>query len=623
MKKTAPSIVVFVGYWIALLWFCTMIFGQDLFSLPNNRGFLIFIGCFALLWVDHCMIHSDKLPLILFVPIALYLGSFLYRGIFTDLHYLPLFLGKSILVSAIMILISSIPFSDIWKITNNELRKNIFKKWLGRMAKSSVLPIILALLILIVHYVDEWIRNVPENLPAILSLFLSLFGIILALFITIAPYISMAAVWFIAKHFYTEALEEIHSSFASDFWQLAETKYGVSPAVCKVGSKGFISYNVKEAADHPERTYFYTDGHTQLTFGKAPMVQVPNDKRLNQIQSIVLSITDVAGISRQTMLENYKSGYGFLTKWKNESDSASAVNHMLDSPGMHQFKGTIPVQSVANFFFQRQNEIDAIIDAQMRYYHSDYKGMMIGLSGEREIQKVLSMHEDAFYVIYDLRLEFPVHDGEVTSVEIDAFVIAPNGLYAIEVKNYGAEGKYRIAIDRDGSWFKEKTGRNGKVNRDPMSNPFGQNDRQTAYLERMVNRILGRDMDDRIPVHGIVVIANDEVELSIAPNAPQAPIRIAALYNQISKNQQRILSKEEVDRLYTELSRKNLPPKGYPLYDYSKEIISLLKESQELKEMADDTSLKLAKCLQENPQYAKEVGSKRLFSLKKLSSLNK
>lgn len=194
-------------------------------------------------------------------------------------------------------------------------------------------------------------------------------------------------------------------------------------------------------------------------------------------------------------------------------------------------------------------------------------------------------------------------------MEIDALVLAPNGIFALEVKNFGVyKSDYEMFITQDGSWYKEftyQTKEGPKTRQEPMDNPFRQNARHTAYLEKWVNQHLGRSMSNWISVEGVVVLANDKVRVRVEPGAPQAPTRVGTLYSRLRQNMRPVLSVAELQQLAGGLKARNLPPKRYPLYDYREEIHQLSRDCEKWMAMSQQADQKMETCLREHPGFAK------------------
>lgn len=185
------------------------------------------------------------------------------------------------------------------------------------------------------------------------------------------------------------------------------------------------------------------------------------------------------------------------------------------------------IEYLLNFYYKEMSrECYDAFDQAVKFYEGERKAIQAGIDGEEYIRRTLDMHNDEFFVLYDLRLEFPGQNGTNESVETDALVLVPNGLFAIETKNYGSTGSYKIIVTADGQWYKET--QRGK--RESIPTPVAQNDRHIAFLSKFINDVLGRDMMNRAAIKNIIAIANDNVETNIYPGAPLTVTRAGNLY---------------------------------------------------------------------------------------------
>lgn len=101
-----------------------------------------------------------------------------------------------------------------------------------------------------------------------------------------------------------------------------------------------------------------------------------------------------------------------------------------------------------------------------------------------------------------------------------------------------------------------------------MPNPFEQNDRHIAFLERFINELLGRDMMNYARIKNIIVLANDNVEVINNPAAKQTLTRVGNLYNHLTQDTTPRFTLDELQHIEKALTERNLPPKKYPLNDY-------------------------------------------------------
>ena len=115
-----------------------------------------------------------------------------------------------------------------------------------------------------------------------------------------------------------------------------------------------------------------------------------------------------------------------------------------------------------------------------------------------------------------------------------------------------------------------------------MENPFEQNDRHIAFLERFINDLLGRDMMNYARIKNIIVVANDNVEISSDPAAKQTLTRVGNLYNQLTQDTAPRFTLDELHRIEQALTERNLPPKKYPMNDYREELRGMVSAYKRL-----------------------------------------
>lgn len=154
-----------------------------------------------------------------------------------------------------------------------------------------------------------------------------------------------------------------------------------------------------------------------------------------------------------------------------------------------------------NYFLHRSYELE--INEWFKSFRNEYRTIKSGYVGEGRVAKSLKKYEGQMIILPNIRIEV---DGE--SSEMDYIVISPYGIYSLEVKNLAEKGAYDILIEKDGRWNKVTKGV-----KKPMKSPDTQNERHIVHLETMINRALGRSLDEYIRVKGMIVIANDQVTI--------------------------------------------------------------------------------------------------------------
>ena len=219
----------------------------------------------------------------------------------------------------------------------------------------------------------------------------------------------------------------------------------------------------------------------------------------------------------------------------------------------------------------KMNSFDKYIKARQSYIDSDYKGCKVGIEGENRVNQELSLYNNIIN-LSNIRLEVLDNNNTIKSIENDNILLTKNGIFVLEIKNFGEIGNYDIIIEKDGRWLR-KNKYNGETT--VIKNVTKQNNRHIAFLNKFINEGINRSFDDYIEVEGIVVIANEKITIENYNNN-QNIFRDSELYSYI-KSQEVKFKIDELEKIRDLILSKNLPPKRYPIFDYSGEIIENIK----------------------------------------------
>lgn len=219
----------------------------------------------------------------------------------------------------------------------------------------------------------------------------------------------------------------------------------------------------------------------------------------------------------------------------------------------------------------KMNSFDKYIKARQSYIDSDYKGCKVGIEGENRVNQELSLYNNIIN-LSNIRLEVLDNNNTIQSIENDNILLTKNGIFVLEIKNFGEIGNYDIIIEKDGRWLR-KNKYNGETT--VIKNVTKQNNRHIAFLNKFINEGINRSFDDYIEVEGIVVIANEKITIENYNNN-QNIFRDSELYSYI-KPQEVKFKIDELEKIRDLILSKNLPPKRYPIFDYSGEIIENIK----------------------------------------------
>lgn len=242
------------------------------------------------------------------------------------------------------------------------------------------------------------------------------------------------------------------------------------------------------------------------------------------------------------------------------------------------------------------------------------ESLELGIEGEKSVNKYLELYSDEIINLPNIRLEV---NGE--STENDNILITKKGIFILEVKNIGSTGSYNIKIEKDGRWIKQFT--NGKIESIDF-NATVQNDIHVVLLKRFLNNKLNINIDDDkyLNVEGIVVIANNEININNESNQPI--FRTSEIYRHINSFKT-VLTAKEMKDIQNIILKENLPSKKYPIPDYKKEItnnIVLLNSLEENIFKNEKNNLKII--YNEMPEIKHLIHNKNKINAKKTKYKN-
>lgn len=220
------------------------------------------------------------------------------------------------------------------------------------------------------------------------------------------------------------------------------------------------------------------------------------------------------------------------------------------------------------------------------YYKKQLRDITTGIRGEERVEKELELMKAYCTYLSNVRLEV---DGN--SVESDFIVFSPKGIFILEVKNFAERGQYKLKITKDGQW--KQVYPNG--NEIPRPDVQAQNNRHVFLKEEFVRTEWEKyygEAPPQLKFHSVIIIANDKVEIENETNLPI--MRISQIPFHMEKFRDN-LSQEILEKVQNIIRSNQLPPKKYPVKDYTKSIkefrekVDILEEhGQKLKHIYDD-----------------------------------
>ena len=149
----------------------------------------------------------------------------------------------------------------------------------------------------------------------------------------------------------------------------------------------------------------------------------------------------------------------------------------------------------------------------------------IGIEGENKVDRELDLYRDKLLNMSNVRLE-----TEGSTVESDNIIIAENGIFIIETKNFGVGHGGKIEVSRDGKWTRISA--EGTVM--GVDDITAQTYRHIGLTQRFLNEELRRQ-NINIPyvnINPIIVFVNPAINID---NQSDVPIfRVSNIYHHIS-----------------------------------------------------------------------------------------
>ncbi len=216
----------------------------------------------------------------------------------------------------------------------------------------------------------------------------------------------------------------------------------------------------------------------------------------------------------------------------------------------------------------RISQLAERLNEDIGHTYIEYFNLLKGINGEKAVERTLSLFENRYKVLKNIRVEV---DGR--SSESDTIVICEKGVFVIEAKNFGRSGQ-TIKITPDGLWY---------INNNPLSNVNDQNNYHCAINQILINNELkskgykGKFID----CNSILCIANDDV--GIENNSKQIVVRASNILTEIKAfNTDNELSEEIQEEICNIFIKNNLPEKIFEAEGRVERIEGCLIEMKEL-----------------------------------------
>ena len=229
-----------------------------------------------------------------------------------------------------------------------------------------------------------------------------------------------------------------------------------------------------------------------------------------------------------------------------------------------------------------------LVEHRVNYLQNEYSSSKLGYDGECRVNRELDNYNDEFINIKGKTFNLSKIDyfNENYTMECDNILITRHGVFVLETKNKGEystykdnlgrlHSRYKLIIEEEGRWVKEYPNGSKEIwENDPVS----QNRNHILKLKKIINSSLGLtpDDDDYINVKGIVVIANDNLE--IVNNSIHSIVRVNNIYEEITQKHKRIYDKEKMMKIKSIIDSFHIdehPPVRYDTIDVYEELCNL------------------------------------------------
>ena len=139
------------------------------------------------------------------------------------------------------------------------------------------------------------------------------------------------------------------------------------------------------------------------------------------------------------------------------------------------------------------------------YHSNQFSILSAGIAGEEEALAEIIHLSDDYTVLSNVTCMY-----QEKKCEIDMLIVAPNGIFIVEVKNHNGiiEGGINNPM-----WIQHKVGRNGGEYSKEIRNPLLQVKRSTYILSNYL-----KDSGYNVWIEGIVFYTNPEVSINVDDN---------------------------------------------------------------------------------------------------------
>lgn len=196
-------------------------------------------------------------------------------------------------------------------------------------------------------------------------------------------------------------------------------------------------------------------------------------------------------------------------------------------------------------------------NARIRDAQIEIRACLNGAGGEEIVGDFLENFYGQFRILKNVTLS----DGKMDA-ECDFIIVAPQGIFVVEAKNYDSAGKEKIVIEKDGRW---KHIYNDKE--EILKNASAQNDIHIAVIKNILAN-KGFDEQYQKNVKGLVVITNEQVEI-VNHDSKQQVIRYTGIVREIQEKEA-IYDERQIEELLDVIKSKQIPDKKFAFKNHYK-----------------------------------------------------
>jgi hypothetical protein len=273
-------------------------------------------------------------------------------------------------------------------------------------------------------------------------------------------------------------------------------------------------------------------------------------------KEIALTLSDQRNCFREekAKLQKVSRGIEIYSKYLNKLSKLEPLAKSADLYNYPQIKGiegVIPLlKNELSLFLSEYNK--AIKIASKATFNA-----RVGLAGENVVDKEIDLYRDKILNLSSIRLEV-----EDTTVESDNIVLSDNGVFCIEVKNYGGNHRgSKVVVTKDGLWHRYSA----EGEEMEISDITSQIYRHIGITQRFVNEKLREKHGDisYVDFYPIIVFPNNSISIE---NHSDLPIlRVSHIYHHISTFDSKGLDKRYREDISDILNDNNKGAKPYPV----------------------------------------------------------